>query len=57
MVWFESELVAVFNRNGGLGCDGICTGAGVREMYPAFERDATKPLPQHPTKDILNLSG
>jgi hypothetical protein len=37
MAWFESELVAVFKRNGGLVCDGICTEAGVRGIYPAFE--------------------
>jgi hypothetical protein len=37
MVWFESELVAVFNRNGWLVCDAICTGAGVREICPAFD--------------------
>ncbi|MGJ0484529.1 MAG: hypothetical protein ACR65R_08355 [Methylomicrobium sp.] len=37
MAWFESELVAVFKRNGGLVCNGICTEAGVRGIYPAFE--------------------
>jgi hypothetical protein len=29
--------VTVFKRNGELVCDGICTEAGVRGIYPAFE--------------------